>query len=276
MNHVATAVCGAGVGLGVLLVLHRHTPLGQVIEFARHRAFRLLLATSAGAAATAATGWIVALPLTTTACLTLPALLSGDARHARHVARLEAVATWTEMLRDTLAAAAGLEQAIRATAALAPEAVRTELAQLTADLDSGVRLPEALRRLADNLDDPAADLVVAALLLACDQPAKKLTDLFGSLAHAAREQVAMRLRVEAGRARTRTSIRVITGTTLTFAVAVIAFNNDYVTPYRTGIGQLVLLLVGVLFGLGFTWLARIAATRPPARFLRRTPTGSPS
>ena len=44
----------------------------------------------------------------------LPRLLRADPRAQAAVVRVEAVASWTEMLRDTLAAAAGLEQAISA------------------------------------------------------------------------------------------------------------------------------------------------------------------
>ena len=62
----------------------------------------------------------------------LPRVLGRDPEHARRVARIEAVATWTEMLRDTLSAAAGLEQAILATAPLAPVAIRGEITELAA------------------------------------------------------------------------------------------------------------------------------------------------
>ena len=61
--------------------------------------------------------------------------------------------------------------------------------------------------------DPTCDLVVAALILAAEHQAQRLGELLGSLAAAARDQATMRLRVEAGRARTRTSVKVIVGAT---------------------------------------------------------------
>src|SRR5207249_6998077 len=94
-----------------------------------------------------------------------------------------------------------------------------------------------------------------------------LADLLGSLAHAARDQASMRMRVEAGRARTRTSVRVIVGTTLTFTVAVVLLNRAYLFAYDSATGQFVLLGIGVLFGLGFAWLVRIATVPEPDRFL---------
>jgi Flp pilus assembly protein TadB len=83
--------------------------------------------------------------------------------------------------------------------------------------------------------------------------------LLGSLAITARGQAAMRMRVEAGRARTRTSVRVIVATTVAFAVGVVVFNRAYLDVYNTAAGQAVLLVIGGLFAAGFAWLARIAA-----------------
>ena len=259
---------GAGLGLTLLLLGRDATALGR----SRLRVPRVALPRSAACAAVGlvvgvATGWVVGGVLATLGCWALPRLLVSDPEHARRVARIEAVATWTEMLRDTLSAAAGLEQAILATAPLAPSAIRDEVGELTAAIEHGQRLPVALRGLADRLDDPVGDLVVAALLLAAEQQTRHLAALRGSLAEAARGQAAMRMRVEAGRARTRTSVRVIVGTTLTFAAAVVLLNRAYVHAYDTATGQLVLLVIGGLFALGFTWLARITRVARPDRFL---------
>jgi Flp pilus assembly protein TadB len=161
------------------------------------------------------------------------------------------------MLRDTLAAAAGLEQTILATAGAAPVALRGEIRGLAGRLERGERLPAALRTFAEQVADPTADLVVSALVLAAEHQARQLADLLGELAREAREQVAMRLRIDAGRARTRTSVRVIVGTTLAFAAGLIVLNRPYLHPYDDAGGQLVLLLVGGLFAVAFWWLARI-------------------
>lgn len=64
------------------------------------------------------------------------------------------------------------------------------------------------------------------------------------------EQASMRMRVEAGRARTRTSVRVIVGTALGFAVLVVLLNRAYLSAFDTVTGQIVLLDIGVVFGLG--------------------------
>ena len=72
----------------------------------------------------ALTGWPVAALLAGVAAWTLPSVLGGSKDRARQVARTEAIAGWAEMLRDTLSAAAGLEQAIVATATVAPYPIR--------------------------------------------------------------------------------------------------------------------------------------------------------
>lgn len=281
------ALLGLGVGVGLLLIImswrgvdpnRRSGPLGRtrsrLAQAARRdqgQAHRIGLAIAAAGLTGAATGWVVGAVLAGLAVWALPRVLGPDPAHARRVARTEAIATWTEMLRDTLSAAAGLEQAILATAPLAPKAINYDITELAARLENGERLAPALRRLADHLADPIGDLVIAALVQAAEQHARQLGDLLGSLAHAARERASMRMRVEAGRARTRTSVRVIVGTTLCFAVAVVLLNRSYLSAYDSAAGQMVLLGIGVLFAFGFAWLVRIAKVTEPDRFLSLLP-----
>lgn len=200
-------------------------------------------------------------------CWAVPRVLRGDPEHKQRVTRVEAIATWTEMLRDTLAAASGLEQTILSTSSLVAAPIREDVAELAARINRGERLVPALRGLAERLGDPTGDLVIAALVKAAEQQTRQLGDLLGALAHTAREQVSMRMRVEAGRARTRTSVRVIVSTTLAFAVAVVLINRDYLAAYDSMFGQLVLLGIGGLFAVGFAWLAKISRAPEPARFL---------
>jgi tight adherence protein B len=280
---VLAAALGAGAGVGLLLMVNgargvdRQRPRRSLI---RHRLRgpdgrvpvpRLAVSIAAGVLTGVATGWVVGALLAGLACWSLPRMLGRDPGHARRLARIEAIATWTEMLRDTLSAASGLEQAILATAPLAPTAIRAEITGLAARLQNGDRLAPALRATATELGDPTGDLVLAALVLAAERQARQLADLLGSLAQAAREQASMRMRVEAGRARSRTSVRVIVGTTLVFAVGMVLLNRSFLSAYDSAAGQIVLLGLGVLFTLGFTWLTRIAALPEPTRFLSLTP-----
>ena len=67
----------------------------------------------------------------------LPRLLRQTSG-AVSIAKIEAVATWTEMLQGTLAASAGLGQAIMATADLSPAPIRPATEQLAAQLRAGI------------------------------------------------------------------------------------------------------------------------------------------
>jgi len=279
VTAAVVGLLGAGTGVGLLLVVigwrgvdptrprrgwARRTPAGPPDQ---RLVLRLAGVLGVGVLAGVITGWPVGAVLAGLACWALPGALRRDPGHARRVGRIEGIASWTEMLRDTLSAAAGLEQAILTTAALAPPAIRGEITDLAARLQNGDRLAPALRQLAEDLADPTGDLVIAALVLAAERHARNLGELLSSLAHAAREQASMRMRVEAGRARIRTSVRVIVATTLAFAVAVVLLDRAYLSAYDSPTGQLVLLGIGGLFCLGFAWLTRIAQVPAPARFL---------
>lgn len=269
------ALFGAGVGLGVLLVvvgwrgvdLPRPTRRIERRQIERFN-LRLGLAVGAGVVVGAATGWPVGAVLAALAGWGAPVLLGGARRHQAAVGRIEAIAGWAEMLRDTLAGSAGLEQAIVATAAVAPLPIRGEVATLAVRLE-GERLGPALRAFADEVADPTCDLVVAALILAAEHQAQRLGDLLGSLAAAARDQATMRLRVEAGRARARTSVRVIVGATGALVLGLALLNRGYLAPYDSPTGQLVLLLVGGVFAMAFVWLARMTRPATTDRFLGR-------
>src|SRR5437763_17215846 len=155
-----SALLGVGVGAGLLLVItgwrgvhqnrrsrlfgraRSHRTQGSVRD--QRQALRIGLAVGVGVLTGVATGWVVGAVLAGLAVWALPHVLGRDPEHARRVARIEAIATWTEMLRDTLSAAAGLEQAILATAPLAPPAIRGEITDLTVRLENGDRLAPSL------------------------------------------------------------------------------------------------------------------------------------
>ena len=181
--------------------------------------------------------------------------------------RVEALATWTEQLRDVMAAAAGLEQAIITTAVHAPPPIRRDVAWLAASLEAGTNVRTSLRRFAQRLDDPAGDLVVAALILAAEGSPRQLGDLLGRLAATTRDTVKMRLRIETGRARTRSSVKLVTSVTVLFSVGIVVFNPTYVEAYRTFVGQIVLIGVAAFFAGAYWWLARAGRPTTTGRFL---------
>ena len=267
------AVCGAILGLGSVLVVLgiRGTPPVAVRPrmTTRERPSWLVPVVTAVVAALgmfALTRWPVGALLAALAATVVPGALGRMRHEAATVHRTEAVAAWTEMLRDTLAAAAGLEEAITATSDAAPEPIRAEVARLSRRLERG-SLAEALERFAAEVSNPAADLVVAALLTAARREARELVPLLTALASSARAEAEMRMRVHVSRARIRTAVRVIVGTLGLFAGGLLLFNRPYLAPYATAVGQLVLLVVGAVFGAGWWLLQRMAQIDQPERFL---------
>jgi hypothetical protein len=274
------AVFGAVFGLGIVSIglALRPVPPGEVAPSRQGSAvppskrvenftLRLALGLFAAVVIGAITWWPMAALLAGLAGFVAPSILGGGAARQERLARTEAIAAWAEMLRDTLAGAGGLEQSIIASAAVAPRAIRQEVLRLAGRLERE-RLAPSLREFADELDHPSGDLVVAALILAADKSPKRLGDLLGRLASSARAHVNMQLRVDAGRARTQTAVRVITVFTTAFAAALLIWNRDYLEPYDSALGQLVLGIVGLFFGGAFVWLARSFRPTEDERFLR--------
>jgi Flp pilus assembly protein TadB len=199
--------------------------------------------------------------------------LFGGAREARQgLARLEGLAAWTESLRDTVAGAVGLEQAIPATAYAASPAIRTDLTTLSDRLRVRMPLPEALKRFAEEVNDAGADLIIAALMLNSRLRGPGLRDVLTSLARSARLELEMRQRIYASRASTRRSVTIVVGVTVAFVVGLRVFNPTYVAPYSTPFGQIVLIGIMAIFAAGVMWLRALAKDDTPGRFLhfRRT------
>lgn len=275
------ALCGAIFGLGLCLLVYGlvGVPVEDVDEvegsgsvsprFDRltHLWWRIGCAAVAAVAIGVLTGWPVGIVLAAVGGFFLPSLVGGRARREADQAHLGAIATWTEQLRDVMAAASGLEQAIVATAPHAPPPIRPDVVWLAGAIEAGTSARTSLRRFAQRLDDPAGDLVVAALILAAEGSPRQLGDLLTRLSLTTRETVRMRLRVETGRARTRSSVKVVTSVTVLFSVGIVVFNPAYVEAYRTPVGQLVLVAVALFFAGAYWWLARSSRPSTTGRFL---------
>ena len=162
------------------------------------------------------------------------------------------------MLRDSLSAAAGLEQTILLTAPFAPAAIRDDVGDLATSLRLGRRLPAALEEFTTRVDDPTGRLVARALSQASRRQSRQLPELLSELARRARERANLHLRIAPGHAKIRTNARIIVGFTLAMAGGMVVFNRPFLRPYDSPLGQLALLAVGVIFATGFVALSRLA------------------
>jgi hypothetical protein len=265
------ALLGVGVAAGVLMIvsgLRLSADPARLPRLRMHSSAGERVGPAVGAAVVvgALTRWPIAAIAVGVGAWYWPELFGGRAARERATTRTEAIAAWTEMLRDTISGAHGLEEAVLTTAAVAPAAIRTEVSALAVRLEQEP-LDEALRTFAVELAHPTGDLVVAALTLAARGSAGELVELLGTLAVAARDEAAMRLRVEAARARLRTAVRVIAASTATTAVGLILLNRPYLAVYATPTGQVVLAFVAIAWGMALRWLAGMSEYIAPERFL---------
>jgi hypothetical protein len=179
---------------------------------------------------------------------------------------VEGIATWTENLRDTIAASAGLEQAIFATENFAPRAIAEPVRRLVAGLRYGT-FEDALRRFADDVAHPTCDFVVAALITASVHQTRDLAQLLTHLSECARSECHLYMRIWVSRARMRTAIRIISGAVTTFVVGLLAFNTAYLKPFLTVEGIFVMACISSAFAFALLSLHKLSNIRVPARFL---------
>jgi Flp pilus assembly protein TadB len=274
-------VCGALVVAGLLLSAHaltapepparprrRRPRSASSVDRPAVRRQRMLWGAAAVAAAAVwlVSGWPVGGVLVGLAVVGVPWLLAQFSASNAAVERLEALQEWVRRTSDILAAGGGLEQTLIRSARTAPEPIQTEVATLAARLQARWPTARALLAFADDLDDAAGDLVVGALLLGAELRgpglARVLTELAGSLS----EEVAMRRKVEADRAKPRANARWLLLITVA-AAGLAALNGDYLAPYGTTLGQLVLAAIcGLIVGC-LLWMRRLTVAVPSTRFL---------
>jgi len=226
-----------------------------------------------------AVGSIVALVVLAFSGWVLPAVIAGvgagagvravqqrDRSSAREIERTDALASWIESLRDVLLAGDQPIGAISATVPSAPHVIRPQVRRLSAAL-AHQSAEVAIRRFADDIDDPLGDLVAAGLLIAVQRGARTVAVL-SALADQARSQADRRRVVEAERAPVRREVTLLTLIMGSLVVGVLLFGRvDYLDAYDTAEGQLFLTVVLVVYALLLARVQRLSRYPRPQRFL---------
>jgi Flp pilus assembly protein TadB len=233
------------------------------------------VALAAGVVALIATRWVVAGIGIALLAFSWRAL-TGAGSERRGLARLEGLATWTESLRDTIAGAVGLEQAIPASMRVASPALIEPLTRLVDRMHTREPLPDALRRFADDLNDPGADLIIAALIINSRLRGPGLRDLLGALSNSVREELEVRRKVSAERRSTRRSVQIVIAVSVGLAVGLAVFDHSFLAPYDGLTGQLVLSVVAGVYAGGVLWLRKLAHFAEPQRLLSAAPLATPA
>ena len=243
---LAGALVGGGLFLlvgffmGVDMLPDRPGSSGSLRDSLKGLSGRLIACLVVGLGVLLLTRWIVLAVAAGLLVIVWPLLFGGAKQEKLAAAKIEALATWAESLRDTIAGAVGLEQAIPATVYAAAPVLREDLALLADRMRVRVPLPTALRQFADDLDDPTADLIVSALIMNARLRGPGLRQLLSALADTARSELDMRQRVSASRAGTRRSAQIVVIFSIVIMLGLAVFNRSFVAPYSSVQGQLVL------------------------------------
>lgn len=277
MSTLMMAGLAAGVALGLLLAIQGIR--GRVILPPADAVFpngtRTAVATAwllgaliIGLMALAVTRWVGAGIGLAAIVLGIPWFFGGAKNSKIEIERTQAIASWAEMIRDNMAGAAGLEQALLSTADIAPLPIAREVKAFANRLDGG-SVVDALVYLGDLLRHPAADLVVVSLANASRMEGRDLGPLLTRLAESIRGDVRMRLRVEVGRARIRTSAKIVLTVTLLTVGLVYFTSRDLLSVYDTAWGQVWLVGVFCLFLASLWMMNYYADVQMPERFTAR-------
>lgn len=278
MDALVMASLGALVGVGLLsacfslLGIRLFSGFGSRAQRARVRSERLiswlLAAFAAACVVWAWTGWPVGGLWAFTGIMSMPLLRNQRHSADDEIAKVEAIATWTEQVRDTMNASAGLQQSLVATATNGPVVIGRELAAFARRAPRG-DLAGALRQLGRDLDHPASDLVIAGMVSATELDAGRLTPLLSRLAGSIRDEAHMRVRIEVSRSRVRTSMKIVGFFVVATMFSLVLFGRDLLSGYRSAAGQLWLLVVGGVVVLAIWATRKLAEVPQPERFVAR-------
>jgi Flp pilus assembly protein TadB len=263
---------GATVGLGVFLLLIPRGVQSTWLNLVGPRSFQFRLAQLAIPFAfvvmLVVTGWAVVAGSVALLVAAIPGIGRPYIQGRNEQELVDGIATWTEQLRDTLAGAHGLEQAIVATSVHAPLVLQTQVKKLASYIGYG-SLEDGLRRFGDELNNSTADFVVAALVTASQHQARDLGMLLTQIAQCARDESKMRSRVWVGRARTRSAVKIIATVIALFVLGLFLFNRPYLQPYSSIQGQVVLSGILGVFAVSLSLMQSMAKIIEPERFVRR-------
>jgi Flp pilus assembly protein TadB len=271
---IIVALSGALVAGGLVLALHEifwyrprpgippRSPLRRLSATSYRRVGIAILV---GLVALVVSGWPVLGLAAAVAVFLLPRLSSARASR-RRTAVLEGLEQWARRLSDLLSASRGLEDALEASARSAPKVIVGPVSALARGLAARGGSDAALRAFADEIDDPAGDRIVAALIIATGRRGGAVGDVLRTLAEQLARDVATRRDIDAERAEHRTTLKWIVGIVIAFTVFCV-LNRSFSAPFGTGLGQLVLAVIAVLYIAGLSWLQHLGNIDAPARFL---------
>lgn len=254
---------GTRVGIAGRWARLTRRPAGKA---GRTRDLRLLVGLVVGLIAFALSGWLVLVVAIPVAAVGLPYLL-GDPPN-RDIALLGALDRWVRSLAATIPTGQSITDAIRVSRRHAPELLAEPVALVTARLEDRWSTRSALQELADTLDSPDADAVIAALMLASDRGGVGAAQTLTTLSDSIQERLRALRDIEAERAKPRVVVRQVTAITMVVLTLALLTNPSYFDPYRAPVGQGILAVLVSAYLASLLFLRRMTAPRPRERILQ--------
>lgn len=279
MELILAAVSGALILGGVVLVVagNRNPPSSTALwkrggdnrfaQFVRHRWWQLALALVGGLVAAAVTGWPLLAVLVPVLGYGVPVLLSAPPN--RDLELLEALDRWVRTLSSLLPTGRSIPDAMRLSVRQAPPQLAAELWLLQARLDDRWPIDQAIHAMADSLDSPDADAVLAALALAAQRGGTGAGATLAAIADNIQDRLRAFREIETERAKPRIVVRQVSAVTITVLTLALLFGGSFFEPYRSPLGQLILGLLVTAYLGSLLLLRRMTLPRPRERILRQ-------
>ena len=213
------------------------------------------------------TGWPVAALFCGAGGWAMPTLAEARRKRQAAVDRVEAIAAWAETLRDTMAASAGIQEALRTSAKVAPAPIRGEVTDMALRLQHE-SVVSSLRRFAAEMNHPLSDTLVASLILASSRHGGSLQGVLAMAAKNARDSASMWRHIEASRARTYAQSRMAGWVSAITIVLVVLGRRSFVEPFDSAFGQFMLGVVCLAFFASGLALYRLAKPITPRRMFQ--------
>lgn len=274
------AISGALIAAGIVAAIWAFQPRPEPAPAKKRRRQRLhgrtrtilIVGLAAGILVAAVTGWLVAIVIVPAAILGLQRVIMRRAKP--RIARLDALAEYARGIAGVLAVGRGIEQAILQASRSAPQIIGAEVGKLTARIRASWELKRALRAFADDFDDATADVFVATLLLASDRRGPGLAAVMQDMAASVDHEVRARREVETEQQKPRTAARMITIIS-GLLLAGLLVSGDYIAPYSSPLGQLLLTAYLAGYVAILWWMSRMTKEKPIPRFIGTSGGGKP-
>ena len=262
MLKTGLLICGLCFGFGTLLVVDHSVTWMRFIKKNRQRPIvknyaylRLAISVVTAIVTFIATGWFV--PAVGVGLLINFILSTLFRRDTDSISIIEGLVSWTTLIRDTLKASAGINQALHLACQYAPAQIRQAVSKLSTELKSGYDAEEAFANFRSALNCRSADLISVTLCTAIRGRVANVADLLSVLVEDANQQLEVAREIKAARSvvvsNIRTIILVIVG--FSFGMAVLA--KSYMLPYHGFYGQTVLVVVCGIYAFGIYLLIRL-------------------